>query len=292
MASHDVSMQDVAAAAPAAASASSSSGPAAAASSASAAGSVDESLYSRQLYVFGHEAQQKLQQSSVLFVGLRGLGVETAKNVILAGVKSVGLLDAKIVTAEDLGAQFYLTEEHVGKTTRAEASLPQLQTLNPYVSVNVVSEPLSEALLASGRFQVVVLTDSSLAEALKWNGMCHARGIKFLWSEVPGVYAHLFVDFPSPASGSPESEEQLGAKGHFVSDTTGEQPRRGLLAHVSCGNPGVVTVHEDQRHGLQDGDYVTFEESVTFSRMRASAACSMWFHAHHRCSCPFAVLRV
>lgn len=180
--------------------------------------------------------------------------------MILAGVKSVGLLDQNVVSIADLGAQFYLTPDHVGKATRAAASLPQLQTLNPYVSVSEVKEPLSEALLSSGRFQILVLTDSTLSEALKWDAFCHPRGIKFVWGECPGVYAHLFVDFPGPVAGSPDSEAQMGAKGHFVSDTTGEQPARGLLAHVSNSNPGVVTVHEDQRHGLQDGDYVTFEE--------------------------------
>ncbi len=37
---------------------------------------VDDALYSRQLYVYGHEAQAKLSNSSVLIVGLRGLGLE------------------------------------------------------------------------------------------------------------------------------------------------------------------------------------------------------------------------
>ena len=54
---------------------------------------VDESLYSRQLYVFGHDAQRKLASSNILIVGLSGLGIETAKNIILAGVKSVTLHD-------------------------------------------------------------------------------------------------------------------------------------------------------------------------------------------------------
>ncbi len=38
--------------------------------------SIDDALYSRQLYVFGHAAQMKLATSSVLLVGLKGLGVE------------------------------------------------------------------------------------------------------------------------------------------------------------------------------------------------------------------------
>ena len=43
--------------------------------SADAATFVDENLYSRQLYVMGHEAQRKMAGASVLIVGLNGLGV-------------------------------------------------------------------------------------------------------------------------------------------------------------------------------------------------------------------------
>ncbi len=46
---------------------------------------IDEALYNRQLYVFGHEAQRRMAKSSILVVGLNGLGVEVAKNIILAG---------------------------------------------------------------------------------------------------------------------------------------------------------------------------------------------------------------
>ncbi len=43
---------------------------------ASEAGAVDESLYSRQLYVMGREGQARMAKSDVLIVGLNGLGVE------------------------------------------------------------------------------------------------------------------------------------------------------------------------------------------------------------------------
>jgi ubiquitin-activating enzyme E1 len=39
-------------------------------------GEIDESLYSRQLYVLGHEAMKRMGSSNVLVVGLKGLGVE------------------------------------------------------------------------------------------------------------------------------------------------------------------------------------------------------------------------
>jgi ubiquitin-activating enzyme E1 len=40
------------------------------------AGEIDESLYSRQLYVMGREGQARMATSDVLLVGLNGLGVE------------------------------------------------------------------------------------------------------------------------------------------------------------------------------------------------------------------------
>lgn len=64
---------------------------------------IDEALYSRQLYVLGHEAMRRMAASTVLIVGLKGLGVEIAKNVILGGVKSVTLADdAPVVSVQAL----------------------------------------------------------------------------------------------------------------------------------------------------------------------------------------------
>lgn len=66
---------------------------------------IDEGLYSRQLYVLGHEAMQRMARSSVLIAGLGGIGVEIAKNVILGGVKSVTLHDNKNADWYDLAGQ-------------------------------------------------------------------------------------------------------------------------------------------------------------------------------------------
>ena len=81
----------------------------------------------------------------VLISGLRGLGVETAKNLILAGPKVVVLHDDGIVETRDLGANFYLTEEHVVKVSRADACAARLMELNPYVNVSVKKGPLDDA---------------------------------------------------------------------------------------------------------------------------------------------------
>ena len=66
---------------------------------------IDESLYSRQLYVLGHEAMRRMAKSSVLIAGAGGIGIEIAKNVILGGVKALTLHDNKLTSYYDLSAQ-------------------------------------------------------------------------------------------------------------------------------------------------------------------------------------------
>ena len=56
-------------------------------------------------YVLGHEAMRKMGTTNVLISGMKGLGVEIAKNVILAGVKSVTIHDPEEVKIEHLSSQ-------------------------------------------------------------------------------------------------------------------------------------------------------------------------------------------
>jgi len=117
---------------------------------------IDTNLYSRQIGTFGMEAMGKLIKMNVLIVGLRGTGVETAKNLILAGPKSVTLYDPNPVTWGDLSSNFNCREDHVGKVTRAEASYEKLQELNPYVKVEVSG---SLSLEDHAAFHVVCYTE-------------------------------------------------------------------------------------------------------------------------------------
>ena len=73
-----------------------------------------------------------------VIMGLRGLGVEVAKNLILAGPKQVSIFDPDLVRVNDLGSNFFCTENHIGKVTRAEACLGKLKELNSNVKVDVI----------------------------------------------------------------------------------------------------------------------------------------------------------
>ena len=84
---------------------------------------VDTDKDSRQIGTWGLETMGKIMQMKVYLHGLRGIGMEIAKNLALMGVGEITIEDEKVVAIEDLGANFFLTEDDVGNKTRAEAVL-------------------------------------------------------------------------------------------------------------------------------------------------------------------------
>lgn len=66
-------------------------------------------------YVLGHEAMHRMSTASVLIAGMRGLGVEIAKNVILSGVKAVTIQDEGQTQWTDLSSQVLPQPRHASK---------------------------------------------------------------------------------------------------------------------------------------------------------------------------------
>lgn len=140
---------------------------------------IDTNLYSRQIGTFGMETMGKLIQMDVLLIGMRGLGVETAKNLILAGPRSVTLYDPNMVTWGDLSSNFYTKEEHVGKVSRANAVVTKLSELNGNVKVKVIDQ-LVELDLAN--YKVVAITEifENIEHAVATNEFCRKNKVGFI----------------------------------------------------------------------------------------------------------------
>ncbi|KAK7538479.1 ubiquitin-activating enzyme E1 [Phyllosticta citribraziliensis] len=217
-------------------------------------GEIDESLYSRQLYVLGHEAMKRMGSSNILVVGLRGLGVEIAKNIALAGVKSLTLFDPKPATIQDLSSQFFLHPEDVGKP-RASVTIPRVSELNPYVPIREhAAKDLTSDLSLLKQYQCVVLTDTTLRDQLLIADFCHQNGIYVVISDTFGLFGHVFTDF---------------GKNFTCGDPTGENPTSGIVAAID--EDGTVSALDETRHGLEDGDYVTFSELEGMEGLNESA---------------------
>ncbi|KAM6220901.1 ubiquitin-like modifier-activating enzyme 6 [Rhynchocyon petersi] len=211
---------------------------------------IDDALYSRQRYVLGDTAMQKMAKSCVFLSGIGGLGLEIAKNIVLAGIKALTIHDTEICQPWDLGTNFFICENDVLKRrNRAEAVLQHIAELNPYVHVSSSSLPLNETTDLSflDKYQCVVLTECRLSLQKKINAFCRSQcpPIKFISADVHGIWSRLFCDFGD------EFE---------VSDTTGEEPKEIFISNITQANPGIVTCLENRPHKLQSGQFVTFRE--------------------------------
>jgi len=225
---------------------------------------VDEKLYSRQLYVMGHEAQRRMMASNVVLIGCGGLGVEIAKNGVLAGLHSLTIMDPRPPTWLDLGANFYLQPHHVVTTSNNNNNnnkhkdaicVAQLALLNPYVRVSVSTatawtlEDMLSVITGTNNDSIIP-TCVTVTELLPndWlfaiNRVCRQQGTKFLYATANGLFGRVFVD--------------LGET-HVVHDADGNPPATSQIDTVLMEHPAVVKVLEDSRHGLETGDVVRLD---------------------------------
>lgn len=204
---------------------------------------IDEGLYSRQLYVLGHEAMRRMATTDVLISGVGGLGVEIAKNIILGGVRSVTLHSTKNCTIQDLASQFFLNENDIGKNL-AEASSQRLAELNMNVQVRThTADILDEEFLK--KFHVIVLTDMGHDQIKLISEIAHNQSTAVIKAATMGLVGQIFCDF---------------GNNFQVHDQDGEQPRSTMIASITKEIDGIVACIDETKHGFQDGDYVTFSE--------------------------------
>lgn len=68
-----------------------------------------------------------MRNARVLVINAGALANEVIKNIVLAGIGALTVLDSNDVTAKDLGAQFFLTDADIGKKVRGMAGvMPQV----------------------------------------------------------------------------------------------------------------------------------------------------------------------
>ncbi|XP_043226162.1 SUMO-activating enzyme subunit 1-like [Amphibalanus amphitrite] len=154
----------------------------------------EAALYDRQIRLWGLDAQKRLRSARVLLIHMGGLGAEVAKNLILAGVKSLTMLDPNPVTSSEASCQFFVPAGQIG-ANRAEVSVERAQRLNPMVSVTAEKTPstqLTEEQVA--RYDVLVATGCPDSELTRLNALCRRRGVLFLAGDVYGFCGFMFAD--------------------------------------------------------------------------------------------------
>lgn len=203
---------------------------------------IDTDLYSRQIKTYGIETMSKLQNLRILIVGMRGLGTEVSKNVILSGVKEVKILDESICQINDLGNNFFLSEKNIGDK-RDISCLQKLKELNSYVSVDIFKGNLIENIC---HFDVIVITEIMNEDLLfRIDEKCHQNNISFIYCLNLGLSGFIFSDF---------------GKKHIITDQTGKEKKTYFIKSID--NSGIITIDQTNRDEftLRTGNFVKFKE--------------------------------
>ena len=60
-----------------------------------------------------------MRNATIMIVRLRGTATETIKNIVLAGIGKLIIVDDAVIEEQDLGAGFFFRDEDVGKKVRS-----------------------------------------------------------------------------------------------------------------------------------------------------------------------------
>jgi len=157
----------------------------------------EAAVYDRQIRLWGLEAQQKMRNATILVFRLRGIATETIKNIVLAGIGKIIIVDSENVSEEDLGAGFFFRDEEVG-VKRVDAAKPRVESLNPLVTVEVISDTAVlegdalDTLVSS--VDLVCVTDWDRDGLIRINNVCRKFQKPFYSGGTYGLLGYIFCD--------------------------------------------------------------------------------------------------
>ena len=138
-----------------------------------------EKWLERTELMFGAEMLARLQQASVLVVGLGGVGAYAAEMIVRAGVGRLVIADSDAVAESNINRQLVALHSTIGRQ-KAEVLAERLLDINPALQLTVINEYIkdekTDELLDSQRFDYVVDAIDTLSPKLALIKGCLDRG--------------------------------------------------------------------------------------------------------------------
>ncbi|KAI4898641.1 hypothetical protein NFI96_025997 [Prochilodus magdalenae] len=153
-----------------------------------------EQRYDRQLRLWGDHGQEALENAHICLVNATATGTEILKNLILPGIGAFTIVDGHKVTGEDVGNNFFLSSDSIGKN-RAQAATEFLQELNNDVSGNFVEESPDKLLDNDTeffhRFSLVIGVQLPESTSLRLGSVLWSAGVPFLVCRTYGLVGYM-----------------------------------------------------------------------------------------------------
>ncbi len=198
---------------------------------------IDINLYSRQLGVIDLNTMNIFSKINILILGMRGLGIEIAKNLILAGPKEVVIYDKNIIDKTDLNSNFFLEEKDIiKKLKRDEAVINKLSELNEYVKCSILEskekfknleDELKFLLNKIENFSIVVVSEflpRNIFEQI--SKKCRDNKKAIIYGCVLGVSGFIFEDFGK----------------HIITNPFGNEPKFYPINNITKGKKTLISI--------------------------------------------------
>nr|CAH8842124.1 unnamed protein product [Trichobilharzia regenti] len=131
---------------------------------------------------------------------MNALAAEIAKNIVLAGISSLTIIDDKQVTVEDCESNFLIPYDCVG-LRRSDAVISRTQDLNPMVKVQSAGMENNLMEKIQDHNLIILITESSSHDFKKWSDFCNIVNSmnaktrpEIICASVTGLFGLVFLD--------------------------------------------------------------------------------------------------
>ena len=150
--------------------------------------------YDRQMRLWGGHGQECLAKATVIVLGTTPAATETLKNLVLPGVGYFIIVDDHVVTERDLGNNFFVDGESLGKP-QCEVVCQLMLEMNPDVkgiAVNMAIKDFidkkSDEILGA---QMVIACELTNTYAARLGDLCKQKNIPMLLLRQYGMIGYI-----------------------------------------------------------------------------------------------------
>ena len=152
--------------------------------------------FSRQLVLknIGVNGQKKILSSSILIVGVGGLGCPAAENLVRAGVGTIGLIDNDIVNLSNIHRQSLFSSKDV-KKSKVNVAAKKLKEINPLTKIKTYKSNINKNNIEKiiKNYEIVIDGSDNFKTKFLINDYCIKLKKKLITGAISKFDGHVFT---------------------------------------------------------------------------------------------------
>ena len=161
---------------------------------------MDQEKYDRQIRLWGVDGQKEIENALIISLGSDAIASEFLKNLVLHAIGQIILVDDHVVNENDIGINFFLEEESIGKI-RAEEVARLLHEMNPDPNISAINKPFDDLSVLDEIEEIkdkntFVVTQGNLSTTFltKLSEKVREKGMKQLHLQTTGFFGAFYLD--------------------------------------------------------------------------------------------------